>query len=320
MGQSGCFLVVVTADAAASDWLLAAEGLQRRYGERLAVDGVDLRMRRGEVVGLLGVNGAGKTTTLGMLSGTLPPTAGRISVDGVDLLDEPRRAKRSLGYLPEVPPLYPEMRVDEYLAYCGALRAVPRGTRGAAVRRALRRAGLEDVAGRVIGNLSKGYRQRVGIAQAIVHEPALLILDEPTVGLDPVQVQGIRELVRDLKADHGIVFSSHVLPEVQALSDRVVILHRGECVYEGKVATEDRSLVTVAFANDPGAERLQAISGVMSAQPAGDGRWRLRLDESADGGEILATALREGWEVRAFSVGEETLEQLFLDLISGEPA
>jgi ABC-2 type transport system ATP-binding protein len=208
-----------------------ATGLSRYYSDHCAVDHLDVRLQKGEVLGLLGPNGAGKSTTMQMLTGNLAPSAGEIRINGIDLLDEPRKAKQQIGYLPEQPPVYRDLTVDEYLNYCARLRNVPAKDRKEAVERARERCGLQDVNKRLIGNLSKGYRQRVGIAQAILHNPAVVILDEPTVGLDPIQIREIRSLIRELGQEHGIILSTHILPEVQAVCDRVQILNHGKTVF-----------------------------------------------------------------------------------------
>lgn len=213
------------------DRLITATGLSRDYGDHRAVINLDVELRKGEVLGLLGPNGAGKSTTMQMLTGNLAPTAGEIHINGVDLLDEPRKAKQQIGYLPEQPPVYRDLTVSEYLHYCARLRNVPAAQRQGGVERASERCGLKDVGKRLIGNLSKGYRQRVGIAQAILHNPAVVILDEPTVGLDPIQIREIRSLIRELGQEHGIILSTHILPEVQAVCGRVQILNRGKTVF-----------------------------------------------------------------------------------------
>jgi ABC-2 type transport system ATP-binding protein len=213
--------------------MIEADGITKRYGDLLAVDGVSFRVEQGEVVGFLGANGAGKTTTMRILTGYLPATDGTARIAGHDIFSDPLAARRAIGYLPESPPLYPEMDVSGYLRYVAALRDVPRAKRRAAVERAIERCGLASVSRRVIGQLSKGYRQRVGIAQAIVHDPPVLFLDEPTVGLDPLQIREIRGLLRDLaapgsgEAQHTIVLSTHVLAEVEAICKRVILIHDG---------------------------------------------------------------------------------------------
>jgi len=208
---------------------IEVEGLSKRYGDFEAVRDLSFEIRAGEVVGFLGPNGAGQTTTMRTLTGFIPPTDGRIRIAGFDIFAEGLDARRSIGYLPETPPLHPEMKVAAYVRYVTAIKGVPRAKRRAAVGRALARCGLEDVADRVIGTLSKGYRQRVGLAQAIVHEPPVLILDEPTVGLDPIQIREIRAMIRDLAATGGqtILLSTHILAEVEAICQRVILIDRG---------------------------------------------------------------------------------------------
>jgi ABC-2 type transport system ATP-binding protein len=222
--------------------LIEANGITKRYGDFLAVDHVSFRADAGEVVGFLGPNGAGKTTTMRILTGFLPATDGTAKIDGHDIFEAPLEARRAIGYLPESPPLYPEMDVQGYLHYVAKLKDVPRARRHDAVDRAMQRCGLAEVKRRVIGALSKGFRQRVGIAQAIVHEPAVLILDEPTVGLDPIQIREIRALISALAAPregergHTIVLSTHILAEVEAICRRVIIINRGKKVIDTPLA------------------------------------------------------------------------------------
>jgi ABC-2 type transport system ATP-binding protein len=207
----------------------------RRYGDVEAVRGVSFKVNRGEVVGFLGPNGAGKTTTMRMITGFLPPSSGRIEVAGHDIELAPLPARRAVGYLPETPPLYPEMRVENYVRYVAALKDVPRGERGPKVERALEACALTDVRRKVIGTLSKGFRQRVGLAQAIVHEPEVLVLDEPSSGLDPVQIVEIRRLIRELAEEEGrtVILSTHVLPEVEAICQRVLLISNGVIRIDG---------------------------------------------------------------------------------------
>ena len=193
---------------------LDASNLVRDFGTRHAVQGISLTLRRGEVLGLLGPNGAGKTTTMQMLTGNLAPTSGEVRVCGIDLLERPTEAKARIGYLPEVPPLYRDSTVDEYLQFAARLHRIARAQVAGAVNRAKQRCGLADMGLRMIGTLSKGYQQRVGIAQAIVHDPDVVVLDEPTVGLDPNQIREIRGLIRELAAEHSVLLSTHILPEV----------------------------------------------------------------------------------------------------------
>ena len=216
------------ADAGAA--AIEVEGLAKRYGDFEAVRGIDFGIAKGEVVGFLGPNGAGKTTTMRMLTGFLPPTDGSARIAGHDIFAAPKAARRAIGYLPETPPLYPEMTPASYVDFVARLKDVPRGERRAAVDRALSRCGLAEVRRREIRQLSKGFRQRVGLAQAIVHEPPVLVLDEPTVGLDPIQIREIRGLIQELAASGGqtVLLSTHILAEVEAICQRVILLARGQ--------------------------------------------------------------------------------------------
>ena len=215
--------------------MIEVKDLSRQYGDFLAVGGVSFEVARGEVVGFLGPNGAGKTTTMRMLTGFLPPSSGTVRVAGHDLEQQPREARRSVGYLPETPPLYPEMRVERYVKYVAALKDVPRAERAEKVEKALVACGLADVSRKVIGRLSKGFRQRVGLAQAIVHEPEVLVLDEPTAGLDPVQIAEIRQLISELATEKGrtVILSTHILPEVESICQRVLLISGGSIRIDG---------------------------------------------------------------------------------------
>src|SRR5512143_1266958 len=218
-----------------NDTLIKVEHLVRYYGPQCAVNGVSFEVKRGEVLGFLGPNGAGKSTTMQMITGNLAPTAGRITINGIDILDKPKEAKAALGFLPEQPPVYRELTVDEYLRYCARLNRIAKGEIAKAMNNAKERCGLADVGKRLIGNLSKGYQQRVGIAQAIIHRPDVVILDEPTVGLDPIQIREIRKLIRELGGEHSVILSTHILPEVQATCNRVQIINKGQLVLSDNI-------------------------------------------------------------------------------------
>ena len=301
--------------------LVQASGLARRYGERQALRGLDLELFRGEILGLLGPNGAGKSTTLRILSGTLPPTTGSVRIGGYDLFERPLEAKRLLGYLPEQPPLYPDRRGGEYLRYCARPHGVPRARSRGAAEEAAERCGLGEVLNRVIGNLSKGYRQRVGIAQAIVHRPAVVILDEPTVGLDPVQLASIRSLIRELGAEHGVILSSHLLPEVQSLCARVVILNQGRPVHAGTLSAESaRREVVLVTAHAVDIEQLRSLSGVEALEVLEPRRLRLRLADAAAAERVQQAVLGNGWGLVEWWPLRDNLEQLFLTLTHGEGA
>ena len=304
--------------------LIELAGLCRDYGPVRAVGGVDLQLWRGEMLGLLGPNGAGKSSAMRVLAGCLAPSAGRVCIEGVDLLEEPRRAKRHLGYLPEQPPIYPEMTVAEYLTFAAALHGVAPRARADAVRRAVARCGLDGVERRLLGHLSKGYQQRAGIAQAIVHEPAAVVLDEPTAGLDPIQIREVRALIGELGRERGVILSTHILPEVQAVCSRVAIMHAGHIVYENALTAVDTAnpgdRLLVALARPPARDALEAISGVARAEPLEDGRLRLVL-ETEDGAEQVAAELvAAGWGLTELVAERPSLEQIFVDVTTQDRA
>lgn len=219
--------------------LIEAKQLYRYYGDHCAVDNVSFSLRKGQVLGFLGTNGAGKTTTMSMLCGNLAPSSGEISINGIDLLDNPVAAKQFIGYLPDQPPLYKDLTVTEFLRYVAQLHRVPNAEISNAVTVAQQRCGLVEVADRLCGNLSKGYQQRVGIAQAILHNPPVIVLDEPTVGLDPIQIKEIRSLIKELGVNHGVILSTHILSEVQETCTDVQIIHQGKLVLSQSMAELD---------------------------------------------------------------------------------
>ena len=308
--------------------MLEAHSLTRRYGDFTAVRDVDFTVQEGEILGILGPNGAGKTTTIRMLTGFLSPTAGRVSVAGHDLEKEPLRARAEIGYLPENVALYPEMRVEEYLAYRGRLEGVPKAELPAALDRAVSRTLIGDVRRQIIGTLSKGYRQRVGLAGAILHNPRVLILDEPTVGLDPKQIIAIRELIRELGEAHTLLLSTHILPEVELLCDRVLILDKGRIVDQGTPeALRDRwrgnSLLRVTLKGDPedASRALGAVPGAIAVRAYGEepGRWVVEGDRDADLREpVFRTAVDRGWVLLELVEEKASLEDIFVRLTTTE--
>jgi ABC-2 type transport system ATP-binding protein len=301
------------------DILISATGLSRRYGSTLAVQDINLELRTGDILGLLGPNGAGKTTTMRMLSGCLAPTSGSVSINGVNLAEEPTLAKTALGYLPERPPVYPELTVDEYLRYCARLHGVAPANLADALASAKRDCGLSDVGGRLIGNLSKGYQQRTGLAQAIIHRPPVIILDEPTVGLDPIQIREIRKLVAELAKQHSVILSSHILSEIQATCSRVVIINRGRLVFAAAMtelqAQAQPNIITLGLRQPPPLDSLRSIGGVKSARALPDGRVQLECVAGQDLRESLAErAVRSNWGLYEIHAARKTLEEIFVEL------
>ena len=305
--------------------VVQVENLSRFYGSRCAVQDLSFSLAKGEVLGLLGPNGAGKTSTLQMLAGNLAPSAGRILIDGVDLLDEPLKAKAAIGYLPEVPPLYPDLTVDEYLLYAAALHRVPAPKRREACDSARERCGLKEVGRRLIGNLSKGFQQRVGIAQAILHGPAVVILDEPTVGLDPIQIREIRTLIAELGREHAVILSTHILPEVQAVCSRVQIVHKGHMLFADTLAGLAEQLEVTSLVLEcralPALKELLAIEGVEAAEPLDTRRARLRFTAGTGPAEtVAALALKNNWGLQGITPEYKSLEQMFVELTTADDA
>lgn len=300
--------------------LIEARGLTRRYGPATAVSNLSLTLRQGEILGLLGPNGAGKSTTMKMLTGNLAPSDGDVRIKGISLRDDAKAAKQNLGYLPEVPPVYPELTVDEYLAYAAGLHGIPSKQRASAVASAKKDCGLTHMSHRLIGNLSKGYQQRVGLAQAIIHRPPVIVLDEPTVGLDPIQILEIRDLIRELGKAHSVILSSHILPEVQSVCSRVMIIARGKLVYNEPVAAETRfDAVQIRLRNEPESAALGTIPGVSSVQHLGEGRYRLACaDQSDPRTAISEAAVKNGWGLLELRAVSKSLEEIFVELTSGE--
>jgi ABC-2 type transport system ATP-binding protein len=305
--------------------MLEVEHLTRRYGPITAVDNISFQTRSGEILGFLGPNGAGKTTTMRMITGYLPPTAGEVRIEGIDLRRDPLAAKRKIGYLPELPPLYPELTVRDYLRFVARLRQVPARERSNAVERAMERCALGDVSGRVIGRLSKGYRQRVGIAQAILHNPRLLIFDEPTAGLDPRQILETRRLIRSLAGDHTVILSTHILSEAANTCQRVIIINRGKLVavdspenLTRRVKQTDTLLIEFRGAGAGAQAVIAQLPGVSKAELIGeqDGIAKLRVEsKDLNTREAIARALVEGgYGLLELKEVELTLEEIFLSL------
>ena len=314
--------------------MIEAQNLTRRYGDFTAVHGISFSLADGEIVGMLGPNGAGKTTTIRMITGFLPPTSGRVTVAGQDLVDAPHAARRQLGYLPENVALYNEMRVEEYLAYRARLEGLRRAETREAIGQAVERCLLTDVRHQIIGTLSKGYRQRVGLATAILHKPRVLVLDEPTVGLDPKQIIAIRELIRELGRERTLLLSTHILPEVELLCNRVMIIDRGRIVAEGtpeslRETQVGNPSVRILLKDSPAeaGEALAALPGVTfvraGAAPTGspDGALVIEHEKGLDLREaVFREAVQRGWVLLEMSRERATLEDIFVRLTTHDVA
>lgn len=309
---------------------LSARNLWRRFGTIQVIHGVSLELRRGEVLGLLGHNGAGKSTTLQMLTGCLLPDRideNQCSIDicGIDLLHHPAQAKTHLGYLPETPPLYRELSVNDYLIFAARLRGMKTAEVGVALARTKQRCGLEEVGKKTIGMLSKGYQQRVGIAQAIIHEPAVIVLDEPTVGLDPAQIRDIRSLIRELGDTHSVILSTHLLGEVESVCDRVEIMQQGKLIYGDTSAHMQQhgsvSGFVIGLRNPPPLDVLQGIEGISHVEQLSDRQFRvLHGADQNPKATLLTVAEQQGWQVEQLTPLQATLEDVFVRITDAETA
>jgi ABC-2 type transport system ATP-binding protein len=306
--------------------MILVKNLTKYYGTFAAIQDLNFEVAAGEIVGFLGPNAAGKTTTLKILAGYMPPTAGSASVNGYDCVSQSLAARRSLGYLPETVPLYPDLTVTQFLAFAAQAKGLPRGAARQEVDRAVVDCSLEEVRHTLIGVLSKGFRQRVGLAQALLGRPPLLILDEPTIGLDPAQIVEIRELIRQLAGEHTIILSSHILPEVSQLCQRVIIINRGRIVASDTPANltqqlgRDARLHLVVQGPAPAIQAaLAAVPGVKAVHARGDGAFTLEADLDTEvRPELARRIVQNGWDLLEMKTQEFTLEDVFINLVTEE--
>ena len=312
--------------------MVEVQHVTKRYGSFTAVDDLSFEVEPGEILGFLGPNGAGKTTTMRILTGYLPATEGRARIAGFDVFDEPIEAKRRTGYLPETPPLYPEMMVGEYLQFVARINGIAGGDRAARVGAAMERTSITDMAERYCGTLSKGYRQRVGLAQALLHEPDVLILDEPTAGLDPRQIIETRRLVTELAGDHTVILSTHILPEVSQTCQRVVIINRGRVVAVDSPdnltarlqGSQSLYLQVDSGGDDPG-PALRDVPGVAGVSPAarrdGVSEFQIEIAPGRDvRRDVSRTVVTNGWGLLELRAQQMSLEDIFLQLTTEEEA
>jgi gliding motility-associated transport system ATP-binding protein len=303
--------------------MIEVQGLTKRYGELVAVSDLTFKVEAGRIWGLLGPNAAGKTTTMRILTGYLAATSGRATVAGYDVFDQPDDVKRSIGYLPEAVPLYPDMTVSAYLRFVAEIKQVPKAKRKTAVDRVVASAGLKDVAGRLIRNISRGYKQRVGIAQAMIHDPQVLVLDEPTIGLDPAQIREIREIIRGLRGEHTVLLSTHILPEVTQVCDGVVVLNQGQLMASGSLESltaaygkTDGVVVRLRRAGGDETALFRALPGVGKVSGEG-GELRIEWPRGRDlRDDIVRLALDKGLglqEMRSMA----GIEDLYMKVVAG---
>ncbi len=303
--------------------MIEVNNLTRKYGEKVAVNKISFSVEKGKIWGFLGPNGAGKTTTMRILTGYLPPTEGSAKVAGFDITKEPLKAKKHIGYLPEIPPLYNEMTVKGYVNFVAELKGVPSKERKKAVSQAIEKAGLSNVAGRLIKNLSKGYRQRVGIAQAIVNNPDILILDEPTIGLDPAQIIEIRELIKSLKGEHTVILSTHILPEVTQTCDGVVIINEGQLRASGTLEEiqerfSEESGIYLETEPSPVVEELMNIEGIKEVVSSEKGV-KIFWDDEEKGNKNLNEFIRtKGLNINEWKRLTSTLEDIYLKIVASD--
>jgi ABC-2 type transport system ATP-binding protein len=315
--------------------MITVKGLTKRYARTVAVDNISFEVQKGQIVGFLGPNGAGKTTTMRILTCFLPPSAGTANVAGFDVLEQPMEVKKRIGYLPETPPLYPEMEVREYLTFVGKLKGMSGASLANRVDEVAERCAIADVKNKLLGKLSKGYRQRVGLAQAIIHNPDVLILDEPTAGLDPKQINDTRELIRSLKGDHTIILSTHILPEVEQTCQQVIIINKGKLVATDSVENlqhrargAESVLLEVEGRGVPVdsqtiQHRLETVSGVSRVlfKETRSNRSVFEVESLKDRsirGDLARAVVESGWNLNELRSAAMSLEDIFLQLTATE--
>ena len=310
--------------------MIEVRNLTKRYDTNVVIDDVSFTGDEGEILGFLGPNGAGKTTTMRAITGYLPPTAGHITVGGFDVFDEPMEVRRRIGYLPEIPPLYLEMTVAGYLRFVAKIKGVPKDQIEDEIVRVMDMVSIRDVGDRIIGKLSKGYRQRVGLGQALLNDPPVLILDEPTVGLDPKQIHEVRELVKEWSGKHTVILSTHILPEVEQTCNRVVIIDRGKIVAVDtpsnlvrQLKGTERIVVDVLGPEVEVTSRISSMPGVLSTQSlkGTEGRQRIQVESGLP--EDMRPALAEmivqsGWKLFEMQSSKMSLEDVFLKLTTSD--
>lgn len=311
--------------------MVEIQNLTKYYGNKAALKNVSFTIKENEVLGFLGPNGAGKSTTLNIMAGVIPSTGGTVTINGYDIAQQPVKAKRCIGFLPEIPPVYPDMKVKEYLFFVAGLKGIPAVKRRSEVERAMERLKITDVQKRLIRNLSKGYKQRVGFAQALLGDPPVLILDEPTVGLDPTQLLEVRNLILDLRRNHAIILSSHILGEISAVCDRIVVINHGEIKADDTIENLEEGMQTgtvlqlkVQGSSREVAKIARGVDGVLKVGniqfvKTGIYTYDVELKDDSIRNSLLSALLQHGLEVLEVSAGKKNLEQVFVKLVN-QPA
>ena len=299
--------------------VLELKNLTMKFGGVTALDSVDLDVYKGEICALIGPNGAGKSTTMRMLTGNLAPSIGTVKICGIDMMENPKEAKALIGYLPEMRPIYKELTVDEFLTIAARLHKVPSKQIKKAVEIAKQKCGLSHMSKRLIENLSNGYQQRVAIAQAIIHNPLVVILDEPTVGLDPIQIREIRSLIREIGQKHSVILSTHILPEVEMVCDRVQIIDKGNLVFHGSIDElkqhRQGNKLMVGFAKAPTISALNDIEGVAKVEKVEDRMYRIHFKNKQSPAEaIVKLSVKNSWGLYQIAPDQTSLEDVFVQL------
>lgn len=299
--------------------IVKIEHLSHRYHVQWAIRDINFEIKQHGIYGLLGSNGAGKSTTMNIICGVLKQTEGKVFIKGIDLQQDPVNAKKHIGFLPQKPPLYMDLTVEEYLELCANVRLMHRSTIQKAVKQAMERCGISHFSKRLIRNLSGGYQQRVGIAQAIIHSPEFIILDEPTNGLDPNQILEVRHLIKELAEDTTIILSTHILPEVQATCDYIWMIEEGSLAFTGTVEEFDNYIIPntlcVTLLSAPSVEELEAIPGILKAEESGGPKYRLMFSHEQDVFErIVETSVAKGWRLTEIYPEKSSLDSIFAEL------
>ena len=310
--------------------MISVENLTKKYAAKTAIEGMSFQVQKGEILGFLGPNGAGKTTTMRIITGYMPCTDGSVKVDGYDVSDQPLEVRRRIGYLPENPPLYTEMTVLSYLRFVGKLKGVSSANMQSEVERVMQRVNITDVQNRIIAKLSKGYKQRVGIAQALLNDPPVLILDEPTIGLDPKQIHEVRELVKSLAGNHTVVLSTHILPEVEQTCHRVIIIDRGKIVavdtpqnLRSQIQGAARVVLEVEGPASDIVTAVKSVAGVLDVRVANENGARSRFYVDGEIGrdvrsDVARTIVQKGWGLLELQSENMSLEDIFIKLTTAE--